>query len=144
MFCLCLPKTLHCSTASVVHTVSCVIFSFIFYSAKVIAQRRTTAELPDSFLSASFYLSFWAPPCLQQGSIEVASFVLSLIPRKLCWVISQYSRSGANSDFCFCSEAGRRPSLTVFLLRRPTALSFLSQPITRVPHVAAKVIKEYL
>ena len=37
------------------------------------------------------------------------------------------------------SEAGRHPSLTVFL---STALSRLSQQIAREPHVAAKVIPE--
>lgn len=125
---------------SVVHTVSCVIFSFIFHGAKVIAHRRTTVALPGSFLSASFYLPLRAPQCLRQSSAEVASFVLSLLPCKLCWVISQYSRSRGNSDFCYCSEAGKHPSLAVLLVKTTTALSVLSQPIARMPHVAAKVI----
>lgn len=47
--------------ASVVHTVSCVIFSFIFHGAKLMAHRRTTVVLPDSSLSASFYLALRAP-----------------------------------------------------------------------------------
>lgn len=106
-----LPKTLHCSMASVLHTVCWVLFSFIWHSAKVIAHKRTT--LPDSFLSASFYLSFGAPQCLQQSSMEVASFVLSLLPLKLCWVISQCSCSRGNSHFCFCSGAGTHPSISI-------------------------------
>lgn len=43
---------------SAVHTVSRVIFSFVFYGAKEIAHELTTVAMPDSFLSASSYLLF--------------------------------------------------------------------------------------
>lgn len=59
-----LPKTLQRPTASVVHTVSCVIFSYIFYGAKMIAHSQTSVALPASFLYVSFYLPLCAPQCL--------------------------------------------------------------------------------
>lgn len=125
-----LPKTLHCSTPSVAHTVSCVIFSFIFHRAKVIAHRRTTAALPDSFLPASFYLSLWAPRCLRQSSAEVASFMLSLPPWLQNSVGSSHSAlsSRGNSDCRFCSEAGKTPSSHRFTFENDCP--FLSQPIS--------------
>lgn len=89
-------------------------------------------SLLSSFLSST--VLFGAPHCLWQSSTVVASFVLALLPCKLCWVISQYSCSGGNSAFCFCSEACRHPSLTISLLKTPTALSVLSKPIAYVPY----------
>ncbi len=135
---LSLPKTLHCSMASVMHTVSCVIFSFIFYDAKVIAHRRTTVALPDSFLSASFiyhsgHFSVYCKVALKLHHLCSVSFPANSVGS------SHSILTRGNSDFCCCSEAGRHPSLTIFHLKTPTALSLLSQP---TPHESAKVITE--
>lgn len=62
----CLPKTSHCSMASVVHTVACIFifsFSFTYQGAKVNPHERTSVALPDSLLCL-LLLAFRALHCV--------------------------------------------------------------------------------